>query len=248
LPPAQPAPAPPWPPQALPDAVPARDSFSLLDTLDDVESPYQRTHVGWRSWLLIVGATLLLFGTVLIGRLILHQRTPTLQPVAAPTAAAEVADLPQPAAAESALPELGLLEPNAAELLPKAASERAHKRSVSRASNTSSQERLAEPNALAGATPSQPSDLPENDDTRTETDPRSSAAASGMGSLRINSRPWSQVYIEGKLVGTTPQRDIPLPAGTHTVHLINPELDMRKTLLVHVAPGESITRVETLDD
>lgn len=65
--------------------------------------------------------------------------------------------------------------------------------------------------------------------------------------LRINSRPWSQVYLDGRLIGNTPQMSLQVPAGRYTVRLANPELGMSKTIFVTVAAGESVTRVESLE-
>ena len=70
----------------------------------------------------------------------------------------------------------------------------------------------------------------------------------GLGTLRINSRPWSQVFIDGRLVGNTPQLGLRLPAGRYTVRLANSELGMSKTLIVNVAAGEFVSRVETLEE
>ena len=43
---------------------------------------------------------------------------------------------------------------------------------------------------------------------------RAAAPAGGnQGTLRINSRPWSQVYVDGRLIGNTPQMNIPLSLG-----------------------------------
>jgi hypothetical protein len=68
------------------------------------------------------------------------------------------------------------------------------------------------------------------------------------GSVRINSRPWSQVFIDERLIGNTPQLDISLPAGSHTVRLTNPEFGMSKVFSLQVRAGETVTRVETLDE
>jgi serine/threonine-protein kinase len=66
--------------------------------------------------------------------------------------------------------------------------------------------------------------------------------------VRINSRPWSQVFIDERLIGNTPQLDISLPAGSHTVRLTNPEFGMSKVFSLQVRAGETVTRVETLDE
>ncbi len=68
------------------------------------------------------------------------------------------------------------------------------------------------------------------------------------GSLRINSLPWAQVYVDGRMVGYTPQRNIPVTPGEHDVRLVNPEFGMTKTLRVRVAKGEQVTRSEVLED
>lgn len=87
---------------------------------------------------------------------------------------------------------------------------------------------------------------------------RSSASRSGEdesarddvaqgGVLRINSRPWSQVHVDGQHVGHTPQMNLQLSAGTHRVTLINPELQLSKTLAVHIAAGDIATHTVNLD-
>jgi hypothetical protein len=79
----------------------------------------------------------------------------------------------------------------------------------------------------------------------------SAAAASDSdahGTLRINSRPWSQVYVDGKLIGNTPQMSIDVKAGAHNVRLVNSEFSMSKILELDVAPGEVVSRVELLDE
>jgi hypothetical protein len=69
-----------------------------------------------------------------------------------------------------------------------------------------------------------------------------------LGTLRINSRPWSQVFIDGRLVGNTPQLGVRLPAGHYSVRLANPELGMTKTIVVNLAAGELVSRVEMLEE
>jgi hypothetical protein len=66
--------------------------------------------------------------------------------------------------------------------------------------------------------------------------------------LRINSRPWAQVFVDGRLVGTTPQLGIYLKPGAHQVRLVNPQFAMQKAFSVQVRAGESVTRSENLED
>ena len=75
----------------------------------------------------------------------------------------------------------------------------------------------------------------------------SAAPAGAPGVLRINSRPWSQVTLDGAPVGHTPLFDLRVSPGTHTLRLVNPEFGLTKTVQLKVAPGENITRVELLE-
>ena len=67
-----------------------------------------------------------------------------------------------------------------------------------------------------------------------------------MGTLRINSQPWSQVYVNDALVGNTPQMSLQLPVGRHKVTLVNPEFGVRKTIDVKIDNGKTLTRIEVL--
>jgi serine/threonine-protein kinase len=67
-----------------------------------------------------------------------------------------------------------------------------------------------------------------------------------MGTLRINSRPWSQVVIDGRPIGSTPQMNVSLSEGTHKVTLINPDFDIKKTLTVKIKAGQIETQIVAL--
>lgn len=71
-------------------------------------------------------------------------------------------------------------------------------------------------------------------------------AAGGPGTLRINTRPWSQVYVDGRLIGNTPQMNISLPAGRHRVSLVNPDFNIRQTISVNIQAGQTLTRIVNL--
>ena len=66
------------------------------------------------------------------------------------------------------------------------------------------------------------------------------------GKLRINTRPWSQVYVDGKLIGNTPQMGIPLTPGRHRVMLVNSQFGIQKTVSVDIPAGETVTKILTL--
>lgn len=74
------------------------------------------------------------------------------------------------------------------------------------------------------------------------------APANGAALLRINSRPWAQVYVDGRLVGNTPQLALQLPPGEHNVRLVNGIFAMGKVLNVKLRAGERVTRVEMLEE
>jgi hypothetical protein len=68
----------------------------------------------------------------------------------------------------------------------------------------------------------------------------------GTGKLRINSRPWSQVYVDGRLIGNTPRTDVVLSAGVHTVTLIAPDFGYKRVLSVPIKRGETVTKIVDL--
>jgi hypothetical protein len=73
-------------------------------------------------------------------------------------------------------------------------------------------------------------------------------ATSTTGTLRVNSRPWSEVHVDGELVGNTPLSEIALRPGTHTIELVNPAMKLTKSLSVFVPRGRIVTKVENLLD
>lgn len=47
-------------------------------------------------------------------------------------------------------------------------------------------------------------------------------APSAPGAVLVVVKPWAEVFVDGRTVGTTPLDRIPLPAGTHTVRVRHP--------------------------
>jgi hypothetical protein len=68
----------------------------------------------------------------------------------------------------------------------------------------------------------------------------------GGGTLRVNSRPWAQVFVDGKLVGNTPQMAISLSPGSHKLKLVSPDLGLTKQMTVQVEKGKATTKVVNL--
>ena len=72
-------------------------------------------------------------------------------------------------------------------------------------------------------------------------------SAGGEGTLQVNSRPWSQVWVDGRLIGNTPQMNISLPAGRYRVTLVNPDFNIRETVTVQITAGETTRKIVTLN-
>jgi serine/threonine-protein kinase len=86
-------------------------------------------------------------------------------------------------------------------------------------------------------------------DSQPEPEPRAPAGGGGgTGTLRINTRPWSKVFVDGRLIGNTPQMNIPLESGRHSVTLVNDDFGIRKTVKVEIRAGQIETQVLTLTE
>lgn len=76
-------------------------------------------------------------------------------------------------------------------------------------------------------------------DEKIETD----AKQFGYGTLDLNSKPWSEVEIDGVATGQyTPLNNVRVTAGLHRVTFRNPTVDMEKTVEVEVKPGQHVTK------
>jgi hypothetical protein len=256
--PAQRMPAPRSFPRAYVDSPARRDDTGRRAHYDPAadENPFARPHGGLGAWLQLMLACTGLFGSVLFGLLLSrasHALVPAQNSVVQHTAAA-----PLPAAPESlpvAPPPPAQAEPALARVAAPAPVRQPPVRSVTPESNLpvrhdsparsrvppAQHARVARDNTPAVREPS-PAVSPR---VNTSVAPGAAAASSV---LRINSRPWSQVFVDGRFIGVTPQLDIRVPAGTHNVRLVNPEFGMRKAFTVRVALGETVTRVETLEE
>lgn len=68
------------------------------------------------------------------------------------------------------------------------------------------------------------------------------------GTLNINSRPWTHVFIDERLVGTTPLMGLTISSGHHRIRLMSEAFGMSKVLDVNVAAGERVTRIVSLGE
>ena len=90
------------------------------------------------------------------------------------------------------------------------------------------------------ATPTPPKATPTLRVTRTPPPtPTPQVAALQYGYLMINSQPWSEVRIDGKLFGNTPLKNVRLTAGRHTLVFKNPVSGLEKSLDVDVAANDT---------
>ncbi len=68
------------------------------------------------------------------------------------------------------------------------------------------------------------------------------APAAEAGFLTLDTIPWSEVRLGSRNLGTTPLRRIELPAGSHTLTLVNPERGLRTRYQVTIRAGQTVTR------
>lgn len=82
--------------------------------------------------------------------------------------------------------------------------------------------------------------------TITSDTPVATAAQGNFGYLRINSRPWSKIIVDGLDTGlNTPQISYRVTPGTHQVTLYNPQFNIRETITIRVGAGETATITKT---
>ncbi len=71
--------------------------------------------------------------------------------------------------------------------------------------------------------------------------PRAKAAATALGTVKISATPWARVRVQGQKAGCDETPCVlQLPAGSHSIRLVNPVADLRKTLSVQVKSGETV--------
>jgi len=59
------------------------------------------------------------------------------------------------------------------------------------------------------------------------------------GYLSINSTPWAELSVDGRVIGNTPQLNIRVPAGAHAVELRRNGFETRRTS-VTVGSGSTV--------
>ena len=59
--------------------------------------------------------------------------------------------------------------------------------------------------------------------------------------------PWANIYINGKLIGSTPISKHKLPSGSYKIQFKNPKSGIDKTIPVELKPGETKRLIEKFD-
>ena len=65
-------------------------------------------------------------------------------------------------------------------------------------------------------------------------------AAQKRGFLSVSAVPWAEVRVDGRLLGATPRRSVPLRAGKHVVNLSCPPLAHDATLTIELQPEQEL--------
>jgi hypothetical protein len=73
---------------------------------------------------------------------------------------------------------------------------------------------------------------------RANVSSKSKAIKSGKAFISINSRPWANVYIDGKLIKSTPIIKYAIDPGKHKVHFKNQKFNINKVYPVVIGNGE----------
>ncbi len=60
--------------------------------------------------------------------------------------------------------------------------------------------------------------------------------------LFLDCKPWANVYVDGKSVGQTPITNLPIPPGSHTIKVVNPDLNQSEVVSIQAKPGQTIRK------
>ncbi len=84
--------------------------------------------------------------------------------------------------------------------------------------------------------------VPAAEQRNTVVVPLIAAKAGDLGRLDLDADPKSDVYLGDRRLGSTPLRQVELPAGSTLVQVRNTKLGLSKTLRLDIAPGETLRR------
>ena len=78
--------------------------------------------------------------------------------------------------------------------------------------------------------------------TAVKPPPKKKAPAEAAGKLTLKTTPWTTVYLGKKRLGDTPLLNVPLPAGKHTLRLVNPETNSENSIEVEIKSNETTVK------
>jgi serine/threonine protein kinase len=78
--------------------------------------------------------------------------------------------------------------------------------------------------------------------TSATTSASTGTTATEHGFLSLMTSPWTNVTLDGRTLGDTPLVRLPLPPGSHTLHLTNPDEGISEIYEVEIRAGEITTR------
>jgi hypothetical protein len=88
---------------------------------------------------------------------------------------------------------------------------------------------------------------PQESDTPSMARASTPPAGGGEGYLRLGSKPWTNIAVDGKDTGLhTPQTRLKLNAGSHRITLSNPQFGVKETFNVDIAAGATETVIKDL--
>lgn len=90
-----------------------------------------------------------------------------------------------------------------------------------------------------------PETPPDQHATNTETDP-APEQPTAPAHLSVNATPWAEVRIDGRAVGTTPQRRLAVPPGSHTIELECPPLGRTARATFRATSGAQLRAIGDL--
>ena len=105
--------------------------------------------------------------------------------------------------------------------------------------------RLASEELPKPAKPEKPAPVEKPVAKATEPEPKAEKKPAGEGFLRLGSKPWTNITIDGKDTGLhTPQTQMKLSAGPHRITLQNPQFNIKETFSVDIKAGETSTVIK----
>jgi hypothetical protein len=100
---------------------------------------------------------------------------------------------------------------------------------------------------LVEAPPRTPAPAPAQPQKRERARTREDPPNAAVGYLSVDTRPWTEVQVDARSIGTTPLERVPLPRGRHRITLTNATYGIEKTIEVVIRAREVSTIRRTLD-